>query len=392
MAMPKVINKNDFISAAYEVLGGEVASLTRQEILRVTNAKGISYPNWLTTNKMYRNGRGSYFLPKLDGTKPSTLTSTTVNVKTTETTEGIPVTEKKKKALSEFIPLPAAGYVPFGHYDDLKNILGSSKFFPVYITGLSGNGKTMMIEQVASNLKRECVRVNITRETDEDDLLGGFRLINGETVWHDGPVITAMKRGAVLLLDEVDLGDAKLMCLQPVLEGKAIFLKKIATLVRPAEGFNIVATANTKGRGSEDGKFIGTNVMNEAFLERFSITFEQEYPPKPTEKTILVPILGKEYSDFADCLIEWANAIRKSFADGATNEIISTRRLVHICEAFNIFGQDKMKAITVCLNRFDATTREDFVKAYTKIDANHDGKAKKTAAKPLNDKNQTYSF
>tara|TARA_R110000868_G_scaffold124490_12_gene329180 strand:+ start:4848 stop:5999 length:1152 start_codon:yes stop_codon:yes gene_type:complete len=383
--MPKVINKNDFISAAYEVLG-EVEFLDRQDILRVTSAKGISYPNWLTTNKQYRKDRGSYFLPKIDGTKHN-LTSKTVNVKPN------PEAVEKKQPHSEFIPLPAAGYVPFGHYDDLKNILSSGKFFPVYITGLSGNGKTMMIEQVASNLNRECVRVNVTRETDEDDLLGGFRLINGETVWHDGPVITAMKRGAVLLLDEVDLGDAKLMCLQPVLEGKAIFLKKIATLVRPAEGFNIVATANTKGRGSEDGKFIGTNVMNEAFLERFSITFEQEYPPKTAEKKMLQPIIGKENIAFAECLIDWANAIRKSFADGATNEIISTRRLVHICEAFNIFGQDKMKAIRVCLNRFDATTRDDFIKAYTKIDVDANGTANKTTdAKKADAKNETYSF
>lgn len=383
--MPKVIDKNEFISAAREVLGSEVEFLTRQEILRITKEKNVGYPNWLTTNKMFRRDRGTYNLPS-DKTE---LTSTTVTVKKNVDVEVENPTPKAEKNINQFIPLPVKGYVPFGHYDDVSNIITSGKFFPTYITGLSGNGKTIMIEQACSKVHRECVRVNITRETDEDDLLGGFRLINGETVWHDGPVITAMKRGAILLLDEVDLGDAKLMCLQPVLEGRPIFLKKIVTLVKPADGFNIFATANTKGRGSDDGKFIGTNVMNEAFLERFSITFEQEYPPKSAEKKILQPILGKENNDFIDCLIDWANAIRKSFADGATNEIISTRRLVHIGEAFNIFGGDRLKAIRVCLNRFDTATRDDFMKAYTKIDGNLGKKAAAEASKP---DDTSYSF
>jgi hypothetical protein len=384
--MPKVIDKSEFINAAHEIFGSNITSLTRQEIFRVVSEKNLGFPNWLTTNKMYRAERGKYNLPSSNEPK-NELTSTTVTVKKNEGLVKPILIEEKTD--TQFIPLSVKGYVPFGHYNDVTNIITSRKFFPTYITGLSGNGKTMMIEQACSNTSRECVRVNITRETDEDDLLGGFRLLNGETVWHDGPVITAMKRGAILLLDEVDLGDAKLMCLQPVLEGKPIFLKKISTLVKPADGFNIFATANTKGRGSDDGKFIGTNVMNEAFLERFSITFEQEYPPKASEKKILIPILGKENADFIDCLIEWANAIRKSFADGATNEIISTRRLVHIGEAFNIFGNDKMKAIKVCLNRFDTATRDDFLKAYTKIDANA-ANTKKAPSTETEDK--TYSF
>jgi MoxR-like ATPase len=250
-------------------------------------------------------------------------------------------------------------------------IIKSGKFYPTYITGLSGNGKTMMIEQICAQEKRELVRANITKETDEDDLIGGFRLIDGKTVWQNGPVIVAMERGAILLLDEVDLGDAKLMCLQPVLEGKPIYLKKINRVITPAAGFNILATANTKGKGSDDGRFIGTNVMNEAFLERFSITFEQEYPPLKTEAKILNNVLGAsgiEDKDFADKLVNWADMIRKAFYDGAVSDIISTRRLVHICEAFAIFGQDREKAIKLCLNRFDVDTKNGFMDLYMKLD------------------------
>lgn len=388
--MPKVIDKSEFINAAYEVFGSEITSLTRQEILRVVSEKKLSFPNWLTTNKMYRAERGKYNLPSSTNPKKD-LTGTTVNVTTTKADDEPTKVKTKAETVSQFVPVAVDGYVPFGHFDDVKDIILSKKFFPTYITGLSGNGKTMMIEQACAKVKRECVRVNVTRETDEDDLLGGFRLIDGETIWHDGPVVTAMKRGAILLLDEVDLGDAKLMCLQPVLEGKPIYLKKTNTLVKPEPGFNIFATANTKGRGSDDGKFIGTNVMNEAFLERFSITFEQEYPQKTSERRILLPYLGKENIDFIDCLIDWANAIRKSFADGATNEIISTRRLVHIVEAYNIFGGDKMKAIKVCLNRFDTATKDDFIKAYTKIDANATSKAKATSSKKI-EEDETHVF
>jgi hypothetical protein len=269
------------------------------------------------------------------------------------------------------VPEKALGYVPFGHFTDVRAIIKSKKFYPTYITGLSGNGKTMMVEQVCAQEKRECVRVNITIETDEDDLIGGFRLINGETVWQDGPVITAMSRGALLLLDEVDLGSNKLMCLQPVLEGKAIYLKKTNRVVHPTAGFNIVATANTKGKGSDDGRFIGTNVMNEAFLERFSITMEQEYPAAKVETKILNNVLqasGITATEFVDKLVTWADVIRKSFFEGALSEIISTRRLVHICEAYSIFNQNKVKAIELCLNRFDVDTKNAFMELYKKVD------------------------
>jgi MoxR-like ATPase len=229
----------------------------------------------------------------------------------------------------------------------------------------------MMIEQICAQEKRELVRANITRETDEDDLIGGFRLIDGKTVWQNGPVVIAMERGAILLLDEVDLGDAKLMCLQPVLEGKPIYLKKINKVITPAAGFNIFATANTKGKGSDDGRFIGTNVMNEAFLERFSITFEQEYPSLKTEAKIVSNVLaqnGIEAKDFVDKLVTWADVIRKSFYEGAVSDIISTRRLVHIAEAYGIFGQDREKAIRLCLNRFDVDTKNSFMDLYMKLD------------------------
>jgi hypothetical protein len=269
------------------------------------------------------------------------------------------------------VPSKAKGYVPFGHFSDVRMIIKSGKFYPTYVTGLSGNGKTMMIEQICAQEGRELVRANITKETDEDDLIGGFRLIDGKTVWQNGPVIVAMERGAILLLDEVDLGDAKLMCLQPVLEGKPIYLKKINRVITPAAGFNILATANTKGKGSDDGRFIGTNVMNEAFLERFSITMEQEYPSAKIESKILNNVLGSsgiEATDFVDKLVTWADVIRKSFYEGALSEIISTRRLVHICEAYGIFGQNKVKAIELCLNRFDVDTKNAFMELYKKVD------------------------
>jgi midasin (ATPase involved in ribosome maturation) len=270
-----------------------------------------------------------------------------------------------------FVPEKAEGYVPFGHFNDVRSIVKSQRFYPLYITGLSGNGKTMMVEQVCAAEKRECIRTNITIETDEDDLLGGFRLIDGKTVWQNGPVVVAMERGSILLLDEVDLGSNKLMCLQPVLEGKPIYLKKINKVITPAKGFNIIATANTKGKGSDDGRFIGTNVMNEAFLERFSVTLEQEYPVAKTEAKILNNVLvkaGLEDKQFVDKLVTWAEVIRKSFVEGAVSDIISTRRLVHICEAFAIFNGNREKAVELCLNRFDVDTKTSFLDLYKKVD------------------------
>ena len=261
-------------------------------------------------------------------------------------------------------------FVKFGNFNDIKKIIQSRLFYPTFITGLSGNGKTFGVEQACAHLKRELIRVNITVETDEDDLLGGFRLVNGETAWHNGPVIEALERGAILLLDEIDLASNKILCLQSVLEGKGVFLKKIGKFVKPAAGFNVFATANTKGKGSDDGRFIGTNVLNEAFLERFPVTFEQSYPAPSTEQKILEGIaldLGVEDHDFCKRLVDWADVIRKTFYDGGIDEIISTRRLVHIVRAYSIF-QDKAKAIQVCVNRFDDETKTAFLELYDKVD------------------------
>jgi hypothetical protein len=262
-------------------------------------------------------------------------------------------------------------FVKFGNFNDIKKIIQSRIFYPAFITGLSGNGKTLSVEQACSQLKRELIRVNVTVETDEDDLIGGFRLINGETVWHNGPVIEALERGAILLLDEIDLASNKILCLQSVLEGKGVFLKKIGRFVKPTVGFNVVATANTKGKGSEDGRFIGTNVLNEAFLERFPVTFEQSYPSTAIEVKILEGVasqLSVSDSEFCKRLADWGDIIRKTFYDGGIDEIISTRRLVHIIRAYAIF-QDKAKAIQVCVNRFDDETKTAFLELYDKIDA-----------------------
>ena len=269
------------------------------------------------------------------------------------------------------VPDKDPNYVPFGNFADVKKIIGSKMFYPTFITGLSGNGKTFSVEQACAQLKRELIRVNITIETDEDDLIGGFRLVNGETVWHDGPVIQALNRGAILLLDEVDLASNKILCLQSILEGKGVFLKKVGRFVKPANGFNIFATANTKGKGSDDGRFIGTNVLNEAFLERFALTFEQDYPTPKTEQNILEKVAanyGCLDKKFCENLATWGDIIRRTFKDGGIDEVISTRRLVHVIRAFAIW-QDRMKAIKVCVNRFDDETKQSFLELYDKIDA-----------------------
>ena len=269
------------------------------------------------------------------------------------------------------VPDKDPNYVPFGNFADVKKIISSKMFYPTFITGLSGNGKTFSVEQACAQLGRELIRVNITIETDEDDLIGGFRLVNGATVWHDGPVIQALNRGAILLLDEVDLASNKILCLQSILEGKGVFLKKVGRFVKPANGFNIFATANTKGKGSDDGRFIGTNVLNEAFLERFALTFEQDYPTPKTEQNILEKVAanyGCLDKKFCENLATWGDIIRRTFKDGGIDEVISTRRLVHVIRAFAIW-QDRMKAIKVCVNRFDDETKQSFLELYDKIDA-----------------------
>ena len=274
------------------------------------------------------------------------------------------------------IPSHFEGFVSWGHCPTIKKVIQSKMFYPVFITGLSGNGKTLMVEELHAQLKRELIRVNITIETDEDDLLGGFRLINGETKFVPGPVIQAMERGCTLLLDECDLGSNKLLALQPVLEGKGVFLKKINKWVTPKAGFNVIATANTKGQGSDDGRFVGTNVLNEAFLERFAVTIEQPYPSASVEKKIIIGSMTKYMStkpdeEFAENLTVWAEVIRKTFYDGGVDEIISTRRLDHIVKSYSIF-KDKMKSIELCVSRFDNDTKDSFIDLYTKIDAGED--------------------
>ena len=269
------------------------------------------------------------------------------------------------------IPDVDPNFVKFGNFQDIKKVIQSKIFYPTFITGLSGNGKTFGVEQACAQLKREVVRVNITIETDEDDLIGGFRLVNGSTVWHNGPVIEALERGAILLLDEIDLASNKILCLQSILEGNGVFLKKIGRFVRPSRGFNIFATANTKGKGSDDGRFIGTNVLNEAFLERFPVTFEQEYPTVTNEIKLLrlhSASVGVYDDDFIKRLVDWADIIRKTFYDGGIEELISTRRLVHIIRAYSIF-KNKAKAIQVCINRFDDETKQSFMELYDKVDA-----------------------
>ena len=273
--------------------------------------------------------------------------------------------------IQNLVPSAFDGFVAWGHHSTIKQVVKSKMFYPVFVTGLSGNGKTLMIEQVHAELKKELIRVNITIETDEDDLLGGFRLVNGETKYVPGPVIEAMQRGCTLLLDECDLGSNKLMCLQPVLEGKGVYLKKVNKWVTPKDGFNVMATANTKGKGSEDGRFIGTNILNEAFLERFAVTIEQPYASNSVEKKIVLGSMKKYGSvdeKFATNLVQWSEVIRKTFYDGGIDEVISTRRLDHIVKAFAIF-KDKMKSIELCVSRFDTDTKESFLDLYGKIDA-----------------------
>jgi cobaltochelatase CobS len=360
-------NKNQmaFIKAAENIFGvGSI--LTRDNIQHVVDESGAPFPYWLVTKSEFRYDRGRYQLPDI-GSKPKAK-EVQPEPEAEMALAAQVLTFKQPKLIDDSdvsIPSKYPDYVPFGFFKDMRNIIKSSQFYPIFVTGLSGNGKTLMVEQVCADLKRECIRVNISIETDESDLLGGPTLVNGNIVNRDGPVITAMKRGAVLLIDEVDRGSNKLMCLQGILEGKPYYNKKNGEMVYPADGFNIVATANTKGRGSEEGRYL-SQILDDAFLERFPITVEQEYPDAKTEKKILSPLI--EDKDFVENLVQWADVVRQSFDQGAVDEIISTRRLVHIAKAFKIFG-DRMKAIELCVSRFDAETKTAFLDLYSKVDA-----------------------
>mgnify|MGYP001463508873 FL=1 len=364
-------NHYRFLDAAAEQFPNQV-EFSKSTVKKICLTAGIPKPSWLFRNPQFKAGYGTY---SIESVVPENY-SQPVPVQAVQTVETVPVPTSTVgvNVLDEnisVIPSIMDNYVPFGHFKDLKSILKSGIFFPVFITGLSGNGKTLMVEQICAKLKKELFRVNITIETDEDDLIGSNTLINGNIVFKEGPVLKAMRKGAVLLLDEVDLASNKIMCLQSILEGGGYLIKKTGEFVKPAEGFTVVATANTKGKGSEDGRFIGTNILNEAFLERFAICLEQEYPPVTTEKKIVkgdFAILGVNDDDFADKLVDWADVIRKSFYEGAVDEVISTRRLVHIAKAFSMFN-DKLKSIEVCLARFDEDTKASFLDLYTKVDA-----------------------
>ena len=354
MSRKPSVNNEQLISELKSLYGAEFSA---GDVRGYCASKGISYPTVTRYLEPFKTDRGRWNLE---------VTQQHVDEieRTFQAPAVIPPTEQN------LIPDKDDTFVKFGNFNDIKKIIQSNIFYPAFITGLSGNGKTFSVEQACAQLKRELIRVNITIETDEDDLIGGFRLVNGETAWHNGPVVEALERGAVLLLDEIDLASNKILCLQSVLEGKGVFLKKIGRFVKPSAGFTVVATANTKGKGSDDGRFIGTNVLNEAFLERFPVTFEQSYPAPATEQKILEGIsldLGMEDRDFCKRLVDWADIIRKTFYDGGIDEIISTRRLVHIIRAYSIFG-DKAKAIQVCVNRFDDETKQSFLELYDKVD------------------------
>jgi MoxR-like ATPase len=359
-------NAKSFIVAAQELFG-KSPILTRDGIQQVVEEKGVAYPYWLVTKSEYRYGRGKYKLPSVfEGTfnappvpevEPIALAAQVVQLRQTK------LQDDSDSAIPEKFP----NYVPFGFFKDLQNIVRSKMFYPVFITGHSGNGKTLMVEQVCAELNRECIRVNISIETDESDLLGGPVLVDGNTPFRDGPVLLAMKRGAILLIDEVDRGSNKLMCLQGILEGKAFYNKKTGEVIKPAPGFNVIATANSKGQGTDEGKYL-VQILDSAFLERFPITVEQEYPTATIEKKILAPLFAHADKEFVDNLVQWADVVRQSYKQGATDELISTRRLVHIAKAFDIF-KDRMKAITLCLNRFDEETKTAFLDLYSKVDA-----------------------
>ena len=372
--------------------------LTKAELSVITDLYDVKKPGWIQRPE-YRTSAGLYKLP-IDGKLPDALKikegvegangdypletynnilpmkrSSVITNSITPSTPQVVQPQKQAEIVDlpkeevDLIPEKSEKYVPFGNSKDVLSIIKSGIFYPVFITGLSGNGKTLMVDQACAKSGRDLVRANITIETDEDDLLGGFRLVNGNTVWHNGPVVDAMERGAILLLDEIDLASNKIMCLQPVLEGSGVYLKKVNRWVKPKPGFNVIATANTKGKGSEHGQFIGTNILNEAFLERFAITLEQSYPTAATEKKILrLELAEVPYDDkFLDRLVNWADIVRKTYDDGGLDEVISTRRLVHIVNAFKIFSKED-KAIDVCISRFDEDTKAALSDLYSKLE------------------------
>ena len=376
-------NKQAFLDACmekYDANSNGDHILTMTQLRDVASDFGLKYaPQWLIKDPANKVGKALFKLPALgEVTKVHASRLVQAAEQYEPATPKVDNSDIKTEAAyvvssltGDIVPKKDKSFVSFGDYSSIKSIIASRQFYPIFITGLSGNGKTFGVTQACADKNRELIRVNITIETDEDDLLGGYRLRDGQTVWQNGPVIEAMERGAVLLLDEIDLASNKIMCLQPILEGSGVFVKKINKFVQPKPGFQVVATANTKGQGSEDGKFIGTNILNEAFLERFPITFEQKYPSQKIEQRIINNVLadkGLEDTEFAEKLTIWADVIRKTYFDGGVDEIISTRRLVHIAQAFSIF-KNKLKAVELCVNRFDNDTKTSFLDLYTKVDS-----------------------
>ena len=364
--------KEKFMSA---LIATGKQNVTFEEIKQICDREKIAHPYWFTNDVANREKRGVYKVPTTASVSQSTtidLQAQVIQMPKQEVKTGSRIANVLTQLETEnLVPSVYKNYVPFGHYDDLINIISSNQFFPIFITGNSGNGKTMSVEQACAKTKRKFVCVSMTPETDESDLLGNYVLINGQMEWRDGPVTVAARQGAVLCIDEIDYGAQNLSSLQRVLEGKPFLLKKKNEIVYPTEGFTIVATANTKGKGSEDGRYMFTNVLNEAFLERFLNTYEQQWPPIDIERKILkkeLTAVGKSDNEFADKLVTWADVIRKTFDDGGLDEVISTRRLVHIIKTYGVFG-NKMKSIELCLNRFDTDTKMSFLDLYTKVDA-----------------------
>jgi MoxR-like ATPase len=381
--MAKIVSqleRQTLIDCLVERFGVNVST---KQILQYVKEKSLDHPRWLLGNPVYKSGHGKYTFTNKQAVEP-------ISAPVAEPANILPLRQKNLNVeIGNLVPEKEQTYVPFGFYRDLESIILSGNFYPVFITGLSGNGKTTMIEQICAKNQRECVRVNISIETDEDDLIGGNTLVDGNIVYREGPVLLAMKRGAILILDEIDRGSNKLMCMQAVLEGKPYFNKKTGEVIKAKEGFNIIATANTKGRGTEDGKFIAAQILDEAFLERFPITIEQEYPSSTVERKIIINNMKLKScidEEFADKLVTWADIIRKTFQEGGIDEIISTRRLVHIIHAFSMF-KDRMKAINYCINRFDVESKSAFLDLYSKLDEEKDeekvGNAAPTIPEPI---------
>lgn len=362
------IQKRAFLSGLVTIFGKQAS---RKTIIDHFKTRNEPVPNWLINGEQYRLDRGLISLVTPADSKKAPIENTEEKLLPAIQAQVVPLKQKKLiQEVDNLVPLKDETYVPFGFFKDLESIVKSKTFYPLFITGLTGNGKTTMVEQVCAKHSRECIRVNISIETDEDDLVGGNTLIDGNVTFREGPVITAMRRGAILLIDEIDRGSNKLMCIQGILEGKPFYIKKTGEVIYPAAGFNIIATANTKGRGTDDGKYIAAQILDEAFLERFPITVEQEYPSTTVERKIIInnmEVLNNVDDDFADKLVGWAEIIRKTFMEGAIDELISTRRLVHIVKAYSVF-KDRQKAINLCINRFDDDTKTAFLDLYTKMD------------------------